>query len=143
MAERQSMSKARRNIAASAAILLLAAWYTLPANANQEVAASLTDETEILADSDSYSPARFLIPRAEAAIRDAFKVTQSLSDSGPDVDSAQTIATPPMAEAKSPADTTGVEDGQTEIPHFMNTRLPGVSEEDLLLYKKQMFRKDI
>ncbi len=143
MAGRQSMSKAHKNIAASAAILLLAAWYTTPANANQEVAASLTDETEILAEHYSYSPARFLVPRAEAAIRDAFKVAPSVSESSPDFDSAQTIASPPMAEAKSPADAAGIDDGQTETPHGMKTRLPGVSEKDLLLYKKQMYRKDI
>ncbi len=143
MAERQPILKARKSIAASAAILLLAAWYAGPASANQEVAASLTDETEILADRDSESPARFLVPRAEAAIRDAFKDAQSVSESSPDVDSAQTIATPPMVEAKSSADATHVENSQTETPHGINTRLPGVSEKDLLLYKKQMYRKDI
>lgn len=143
MAERQPMPKASKNIAASAAILLLAALYTAPASANQEVAAGLTDETEALAGRDSISPTGFLAPRAAAAIRDAFRVAQSVSESSPDVASAQTIATPPMAEAKPSADATDVDDSQTDTPLGMNTRLPGVSEKDLLLYKKQMYRKDI
>jgi hypothetical protein len=36
------------------------------------------------------------------------------------------------------------EDDETTVPDSgMNTKLPGVSEEDFLRYKKQMYRRDI
>ena len=144
MAQRQPMLTACRRVAASAALLLLAvAWPTAQASTKYEVAADLADETEVLADRASSSPALFLMPRAEAAIREAFEVTQSAAENSPDEESAQTVATSPMAKTKSAADATDINESQTEAPLGMNTRLPGVSEKDLLLFKKQMYRKDI
>ena len=144
MAQRQPMLTACRRVAASAALLLLAvAWPTAQASTKYEVAADLADETEVLADRASNSPALFLVPRAEAAIREAFEVTQSAAENSPDEESAQTVATSPMAKTKSAADATDINESQTEAPLGMNTRLPGVSEKDLLLFKKQMYRKDI
>jgi len=144
MAQRQPMLTAYKRVAASAALLLLAvAWPTAQASTKYEVAADLADETEVLADRASSSPALFLVPRAEAAIREAFEVTQSAAENSPDEESAQTVATSPMAKTKSPADATDINESQTEAPLGMNTRLPGVSEKDLLLFKKQMYRKDI
>lgn len=149
MALRQPMLKACKRVAASAAILVLAsAWHTAQASANHEVAAGLADESlaeesAVLVDHASSSIAMLLAPRAEAAIREAFEVTQSAAENSPDEESAQTVATSPMAKTKSAADATDINESQTEAPLGMNTRLPGVSEEDLLLYKKQMFRKDI
>jgi len=144
MAQRQPMLTAYKRVAASAALVLLAvAWPTAQASTKYEVAADLADETEVLADRASSSPALFLMPRAEAAIREAFEVTQSAAENSPDEESAQTVATSPMAKTKSPADATDINESQTEAPLGMNTRLPGVSEKDLLLFKKQMYRKDI
>ncbi len=144
MAQRQPMLTAYKRVAASAALLLLAvAWPTAQASTKYEVAADLADETEVLADRASSSPALFLVPRAEAAIREAFEVTQSAAENSPDEESAQTVATSPMAKTKSPADATDINESQTEAPLGMNARLPGVSEKDLLLFKKQMYRKDI
>ena len=144
MEQRQPMLTAYKRVAASAALLLLAvAWPTAQASTKYEVAADLADETEVLADRASSSPALFLVPRAEAAIREAFEVTQSAAENSPDEESAQTVATSPMAKTKSPADATDINESQTEAPLGMNTRLPGVSEKDLLLFKKQMYRKDI
>lgn len=141
MAQRQPMLTAYKRVAASAALLLLAvAWPTAQASTKYEVAA---DETEVLADRASSSPALFLVPSAEAAIREAFAVTQSAAENSPDEESAQTVATSPMAKTKSAADATDINESQTEAPLGMNTRLPGVSEKDLLLFKKQMYRKDI
>jgi len=144
MAQRQPMLTAYKRVAASAALLLLAvAWPTAQASTKYEVAADLADETNVLADRASSSPALFLVPRAEAAIREAFEVTQSAAENSPDEESAQTVATSPMAKTKSAADATDINESQTEAPLGMNTRLPGVSEKDLLLFKKQMYRKDI
>ena len=144
MEQRQPMLTACRRVAASAALLLLAvAWPSAQASTKYEVAADLADETEVLADRASSSPALFLVPGAEAAIREAFEVTQSAAENSPDEESAQTVATSPMAKTKSPADATDINGSQTAAPLGMNTRLPGISEKDLLLFKKQMYRKDI
>ena len=144
MEQRQPMLTACRRVAASAALLLLAvAWPSAQASTKYEVAADLADETEVLADRASSSPALFLVPGAEAAIREAFEVTQSAAENSPDEESAQTVATSPMAKTKSAADATDINGSQTAAPLGMNTRLPGISEKDLLLFKKQMYRKDI
>ncbi len=148
MANGQPMQRAHRNFAASAAFLLLATWYALPAMASNEVAASLTDKTEAFAERESKSqtqflPPRFLAPRAEAAIRKAFAVAQGVPDASRDSKSPQAAAVPPLAEADSSADATGADDSRDFSSPGMNTRLPGVSEKDLLLYKKQMYRRDI
>ena len=143
MADGQPMQRAFRNFAASAAVLLLATWYALPAMASNEVAASLTDKTEGLAERESESQTRFLAPRAEAAIRKAFAVAQGVPHASSDSRSPQAAAVPPLAEADSSADATGADDSRDVSPAGMNTRLPGVSEKDLLLYKKQMYRRDI
>ena len=149
MALRQPMLKACKRVAASAAILVLAsAWHTAQASANHEVAAGLADESlaeesAVLVDHASSSTALLLAPGAEAAIREAFAVAQSASEDSAGEESAQTIAKSPMAKAKPSADATDANESQTEAPLGMNTRLPGVSEKDLLLFKKQMYRKDI
>ena len=137
MAERQFMLKAHKTFAASAAVLMLVAWLSVPAIASHEVAPGLADKNAVLVERESESPAPFLTskvlapkvlaPRAEAAIREAFKAA----------------SVPPLAKAKSSADATSVDPSRAETPLGMNTRLPGVSEKDMLLYKKQMYRKDI
>ena len=155
MAEQQSMLKTYKTFAASAAVLMLVAWLTVPAIASHEVAPGLTDKNEALVklERESESPTPFLTPkvlapRAEAAIREAFKAVygvsaaNNLSESGM-AESAEAAPVPPLAKAKSSADASSVDHRRAETPLGMNTRLPGVSEKDLLLYKKQMYRKDI
>ena len=139
MAERQSMPQAYKRLAASAAVLMLVAWQVGPAHAasNSHIPSdAVADATLLIPDSNLTteiadrgleSPTRLLAPRAEAAIREAFKAA----------------ATTPMAEAKLSPDATEVDDAVPETPHDMNTRLPGVSEEDLSSFRKQMYRKDI
>lgn len=143
MADGQPTQKAYRKFAASAAVLLLITWHAVPAIASQEVAASLTDKTEALAERESKSQTRFLAPRAEAAIREAFAIARDVPDASRDSSSPQAASVPPLAEADSSADASGTDDSRDVTPPGMNTRLPGVSEKDLLLYKKQMYRRDI
>jgi len=143
MADGQPMQKAYRNFAASAAVLLLATWLAVPAIASHEVAASLTDKTEALAERESKSQTWFLAPRAEAAIREAFAFARDVPDASRDSSSPQAAAVPPLAEADSSADASGADDSRDVTPPGMNTRFPGVSEKDMLLYKKQMYRRDI
>ena len=68
-----------------------------------------------------------LAPQAAAAIRNAFISSH----------------TPPMAGTDAKP-VSAPEDDETTVPDSgMNTELPGVSEEDFLRYKKQMYRRDI
>lgn len=79
------------------------------------------DEAEITPSSS------LLAPRAAAAIRNAFISSH----------------TPPMAgtDAKAVSDP---EDDESTLPDSgLNTELPGVSDEELARYKKQMYRRDI
>ena len=68
-----------------------------------------------------------LAPRAAAAIRKAFKSPH----------------TPPMAGTDSKPEPASDDDESTVPDSGMNTELPGVSDEDFLRYKKQMYRRDI
>jgi hypothetical protein len=91
----------------------------------------------------SSSSTSVLAPRAEAAIRDAFNAGEevSLTTSAPEL--AKAVLRSPVAGA----DATPKPDAEpepTEAPDTaMNTRLPGISDDDLTRYKKQMYRRDI
>lgn len=119
MAERRPMQNPHRYFAASAAVLLLAAGYNVPA-----IAAS---SSSLLSAEVSAAALQILAPRAEAEIREVFKTAIKL----------------PMAETKPSADATDVDRSQADAPPGLRTRLPGVSEKDWSLYRKQMYRKDI
>ena len=92
-------------------------------------AASITDEnisTEI--DEAEIAPSSSLLaPRAAAAIRNAFISSH----------------TPPMAGTDSKAVSEPEDDESTLPDSGLNTELPGVSDEELARYKKQMYRRDI
>jgi len=68
-----------------------------------------------------------LAPRAAAAIRNAFMLSH----------------TPPMVGTEAKPVSTSEDEDSTVPDSGMNTELPGVSDEDLLRYKKQMYRRDI
>ena len=75
---------------------------------------------------ETATSASLLAPRAAAAIREAFKLSH----------------TPPMAGTDAKPET-ATDDESTVPDSGMNTELPGVSAEDFLRYKKQMYRRDI
>jgi hypothetical protein len=82
-----------------------------------------------------------LAPRAEEAIREAFKEVDSATLHSSDTDLSDAALTPPMAGAESKAET--VEAENKGVVSGMNTKLPGVSDDAMSRYKKQMFRRDI
>ena len=84
-----------------------------------------------------------LAPRAEAAIKDAFKESIKLSSSSIKANLNQSSLTDPMAGAESQTETAPEDDVQDEADIGMNTKLPGVSDDDLSRFKKQMYRRDI
>ena len=87
------------------------------------------------------SPDNLLTPRAEAAIRDAFGDENSKEKIRADLVKAALAA--PVAGTKLKA-VTKAEKEQNVVPEqSMNTKLPGVSDDDLSRYKKQMYRRDI
>lgn len=162
MAERRYSPKQPKSFAADAAIFLTAALFSLPALASSstQIPCPLTDQAtlEVSTDelvatkvshdvsyvapgkgsvtrtSDIVNPMSLLAPRAEAAIREAFRDSDTVA--------TKTLITPPMA-GTAPELAESDEDAKIETPSGMTTRLPGVSDDDLSRFKKQMFRRDI
>jgi len=95
-----------------------------------------TTEESSIAEVEALSPQHLLAPGVEAALRKVFgeplagpeataeSTSESLAETQPKPDTLDR----PLPEAKSTP---------------MNTRVPGVSEDDLVNFKRQMYRKDI
>lgn len=89
---------------------------------------------------DAIAPSEFLSPRAEDAVRAVFdentksrRETRSLLIPIRKTDNATII----KSDTDAPIET------QPTGDRLMHTRLPGVSDDELSRYKKQMFRRDI
>jgi len=169
MADRQVSPKQNRTLAANAAFVVLTAIFALPALAATssripcseavEVTLSVAFETLIsgtfshkvpapsILDESSIdevsvvSPISVLAPRAEEAIRDVFAEIDSATVYSPVTDLSNTALAPPMAGAEPKAETIEAEDD--ESVSGINTKLPGISDNALSHFKKQMFRRDI
>ncbi len=89
------------------------------------------------------NPTSLLAPRAEAAIREVFRdsTTGATRSTAPEL--AKAVVTPPMVSTASELDESDDADEKRVTPSAMKTRLPGVSDDDLSRFKKQMFRRDI
>ena len=91
------------------------------------VPAASIAEAKTTAEVETTPSSSLLAPLAAAAIRNAFISSHS----------------PPMAGTDSKP-VPAAEDDESTLPESgMNTALPGVSDADLLRYKKQMYRRDI
>lgn len=149
MAGRQIAPTRGKRFAAGAAILLMAAWHTGPsfASANSadicedasdpsfEISGSRLEAinfsheidasgapTKSNNDADALTPAHYLSPKAEPELRKVFeKSTIPIADSP--------VAETPLAEG----------DEQPAV----KASVPGVSDNDLARYKRQMYRRDI
>ena len=143
MAVRQSMPRQGNSFAAGAAILVLFAWSVAPISASASTASLCGDvafrtaevpDTELKAQSISHdvdttgasnptavvkslSPDHSLAPRIEAALRKVFNDT-----------------TTPVADSEQADD---------DEPPAMITRVPGISDQELARYRRQMYRTDI
>jgi hypothetical protein len=158
MADRRTQPQRQSSIVATAAFFLAIAMID-PALAasdkqipcpNDTLAADLDVSVEalvtILASNDISGPSTSLLaPLAEAAIREAFKEADSALRL-PETNFIKAGVSPSLVEAEaSPVVSPGDENATSTagpVPD-MNTRLPGVSDEALSRYKKQMYRRDI
>ena len=167
MASRQSPHQ--RTLAASAALFVLAAIFAAPALAatssripcseaveatlnvavntlitetvgHNSPAPSIIDETG-LDESSVISSASLLAPRAEEAIREAFEEIDSAELGSSNTALPDAKLRLPIVGTESKAESTQTDD--KEVVSGMNTKLPGISDEDMTRYKKQMFRRDI
>lgn len=113
------MSKQGKAFAAGAALAFFVAWHAGPATASSNTPAVSDDVTQSANVLDTMPlTTRSLAPRVDAALRKVFKEpAASLADS----------------DRKSPG---------TQRP-AITTRVPGISDEQLARYKRQMYRKDI
>ena len=136
----------RNTFAAGAAVFVMAGICTAPALAATSAQIDCPEEatratldvlaTDLVSHSapeaeidevENAQSSSLLAPRAAAAIRNAFISSH----------------TPPMAgtDAKPASES---EDDESTLPDSgMNAELPGVSDEELARYKKQMYRRDI
>ena len=161
---------ARSALFAAAALLAVPALATttgeMPcpytAKATLDIAATKLVTRIVITENDESEPAaapdievetisiRLLAPRAEAAIREAFNESgrQKPSDTA-GVALTETIVAPleaidtPIAGTETKAVLPLKNRDKLPPVSEMNTRLPGVSDDDLSRYKKQMYRRDI
>lgn len=150
MAGRQLMPIPGNRFAAGAAILLIAAWHTGPVlasvnapkicdeasnpsfevsgsqfetiNVSHEIDANDVEIAKSKSDADELPPTHYLSPRAEAAFGKVFEET------------TKPVAVSPIVETSLADD---------DEPPAVKTRVPGVSDNDLARYKRQMYRRDI
>ena len=140
---RRYKTNQRNTFAAGAAVFVIAGICTAPAlaatssqidcpeeatKATLDVPARLLTTDLVSLDEIEIAPSSSLLaPRASAAIRNAFISSH----------------TPPLVGADAKPVSASEDDESTVPDPGMNTKLPGVSDEDLLRYKKQMYRRDI
>jgi hypothetical protein len=171
MANRRNTPQQPKSFAANAAIFVAAAFFALPALAattcqvpcsdtklanldvavtallpkavSHEVMITPVDDGAAAQQTAIEASASLLAPRAEAAIRKAFTESDSAADTAAGMEPSKTVVRPPMAGTDSLLESTVDDDNGTRPASGMKTRVPGVSDENLSRYKKQMFRRDI
>jgi hypothetical protein len=119
MAGRRSNSKQGKALAAGATLALLALWHAGPAGASSNTPLVPGDVTNSADELEALSPAHSLSPGVKAAQREV---------------SEEAATTPLAADDDKPLG--------NELP-AVTTRLPGISDERLARYKRQMYRTDI
>ena len=111
------MSRQGKPFAAGALLALLVVWIAGPATASSNTPVVGDDVEKSANEFDTFSPSHSLAPRVEAVLRKVFEKPAAQLD---DIDES--------VSSKRPA---------------MTTRVPGISDEQLARYKRQMYRKDI
>lgn len=117
---------------------------TLSVEFDELVSATVSHSASATAESsDAEHSQGFLKPRAKAAIRDAFEDSEAVSVSSANIDLSDATLRSPIAGKSIDSDVTEDDDEDAGADSGMNTKLPGVSDDDSLRYKKQMYRRDI
>ncbi len=165
MFDRRKMPFQQNSFAAAAALVLMSGVLATPSLAAtsghipcekstaatllvqvDELAAELVSHSASSAKNEEMNSAAnesLLAPLAEAAIRDAFSKSENMSRAATAPITVNAISTPPMAGTDAKSEIVEDSDDKVESDTVMNTRLPGISDDDLLRYKKQMYRRDI
>lgn len=158
MADRRTQPQQQSSIVATAAFFLMFAMFDLALAASDKQfpcpSEALAAEREVsvralvthLASNDISGPSTSLLaPLAEAAIREAFNETDSALEL-PETNFIKAVTSPTLVEAETSPDVSPGNDDSTSsagpVPDI-NTRLPGISDEGLSRYRKQMYRRDI
>jgi hypothetical protein len=113
----------------------------LPRIVHHEISLKMLDETAAAMESNERAPERYLTPQAEAAIWNAFENSDNIVFERHNSLAAISAVMTPIADNDSTTEDT--EKKPTQEKPDMNARFPGVSDEELVRYKKQMFRRDI
>jgi len=142
MAKRRSNPSTTNS--AGVALTLLGMCFCLPANA--ATPAATIEETAAAMERNDSAPARLPTPQAAANIRNAFLDNDETALERRRASLSERVSGPSlMSIVENDADTEADEsaDEKSETNNGMRTRLPGVSSEELIRYKKVMFRRDI
>lgn len=114
-----------------------------PKIVHHEISMTTLDETAAAMELNDRAPTRYLAPQAEAAIWKAFENSDNIvfkrRGSPAPILAIMAPATAPIADN----DTESTETKPVQEKPDMNARFPGVSDDELVRYKKQMFRRDI
>ncbi len=86
------------------------------------------------------SSSSVLAPRAEAAIREAFRDRADERSAEP---KQATVNSPPMVDADPTPESATDKGSRLDAQSELNTKLPGISDDDLSQYRKRMYRRDI
>lgn len=114
-----------------------------PRMVSHEISVTDIDATSAAMELNELAPERLLAPQAEQAIRDAFDDNQNERRTLLRQPLFQKISSAPLVETDDELSDEADQEDVEETAPSMNTRLPGISDADLLLYKKQMYRRDI
>lgn len=170
MAVSQSKPSRNRIRAKSAALVLLAVSYATPMlaaspnallcdetgeatlefpflelitkNVDHDISMTTLDEIAAAIEKKEMSPARLLAPQAEAAIRNAFSDEEANATVRDAAQFTRVKILTPVADSDEKAGSDN-DNTQQDTSNRLTTRLPGVSDDDLSRYRKQMYRRDI
>jgi len=118
VAGRRLQSNQGKAFAAAIALVFLIAWHAAPATASSNTPVVNDDVSKSASEFSTISASHSLAPRIEAALRKVFKAPAASLAERDDK---------PLASQR-PA---------------ITARVPGISDEQLARYRRQMYRKDI
>ena len=118
MAGRRLQSNQGKALAAATALVFVIAWHAAPATASSNAPVAGEDVTRSTSEFPTISASHSLAPRIEAALRKVFKA--------PAVSRAEPDDKPHASQRPA-----------------ITARVPGISDEQLARYRRQMYRKDI
>jgi len=117
---------------------------TLHVEQNELVSTAVSHNTSVGSENiGSENVQNILTPRAAAAIREVFENSDTFDMTPSSTDAASDALPSPLLDTGSKPAVSEKANSDVDTESAMNTKLPGISDEELIRYKKQMYRRDI